>query len=69
MSFKALDLVLGLVGIYVFLSLVCIAAKELIAQYFEKRAYTLLTGLRRLLDDKFEVDYSGIKGTRRWIAE
>lgn len=67
MSFKALDLVLGLVGIYVFLSLVCIA--ELIAQYFEKRAYTLLTGLRRLLDDKFEVDYSGIKGTRRWIAE
>lgn len=63
MSFKILDVILGLVGIYVFLSLICTAAKELIAQYFEKRAYTLLTGLRKLIDGDFDPENS------YWIVE
>ncbi|MFB6230935.1 MAG: hypothetical protein ABEL04_07235 [Salinibacter sp.] len=66
MSFKIFDVVLGLVGIYVFLSLICTAAKELIAQYFEKRAHTLLTGLRKLLDGKFDAENSW--GAVEWVG-
>lgn len=63
MSFETLDIVFALVGIYVFLSLICTTAKELIAQLFEKRAETLLTGLHRLLDGDrgFEPSW------RRWL--
>jgi len=48
-----LDTAIGLVGIYVFLSLICTTVKELIAQFTSQRAETLLTGLRRLLDGEF----------------
>lgn len=58
MSFETLDVVFGLIGVYVFLSLICTTIKELIAQFFEKRATTLLTGLRRLLDGEFDPERS-----------
>lgn len=58
MSFETLDVVLGLIAVYVFLSLICTTVKELIAQFFGTRAETLLAGLRNLLDDAYNVDWS-----------
>ena len=66
MPLQTLDLVLGLVGIYVFLSLICTAARELLAQFFETRANTLLTGLRKLLDG--DLDQENTWGLVEWMG-
>lgn len=54
MGSETIDIVVGLVGVYVFLSLICTTVKELISQLSSQRAETLLTGLRRLLDGEFD---------------
>jgi len=59
-----LDIVVGLVGVYVFLSLICTTVKELIAQFTRQRAETLLTGLRRLLDGEFDAENTPL----RWLG-
>jgi len=64
MSSEALDIVIGLVGVYVFLSLICTTVKELIAQFTNQRAETLLTGLRRLLDGEFDAKNTPL----RWLG-
>lgn len=64
MSSEALDIVVGLVGVYVFLSLICTTVKELIAQFTNQRAETLLAGLRRLLDGEFDAENTPL----RWVG-
>lgn len=59
-----LDIAVGLVGVYVFLSLICTTVKELIAQLSRQRAETLLTGLRRLLDGEFDAQNTPL----RWLG-
>jgi hypothetical protein len=61
---EVLDIVIGLVGVYVFLSLICTTVKELIAQFTRQRAETLLTGLRRLLDGEFDAKNTPL----RWLG-
>lgn len=63
-----LDTAIGLIGVYVFLSLICTTVKELIAQLTSQRAETLLIGLRRLLEGEFAAKntvlrwFGGIEG-------
>lgn len=47
-----------------FLSLICTTVKELIAQFSNQRAETLLTGLRRLLDGEFDAKNTPL----RWFG-
>jgi hypothetical protein len=63
MSFETLDVIIGLIGVYVFLSLICTTANELISQWLNTRAETLLAGLRKMLDGKQEstVDLDAVK--------
>ena len=46
---KTLDVALGLVFVYLMLSLVCTAANELLSQWFNSRATTLKQGIDALL--------------------
>lgn len=47
---EVLDIALGLILIYLILSLICTSANELIAQMLQKRARTLLVGIYNLLE-------------------
>src|SRR5262245_61554631 len=51
-----LDVVLGLIFIYLLLSLVCTAVNEWIESFLKKRSATLEQGIRELLDDQKNED-------------
>ena len=63
MALKYLDILIGLAGVYVFLSIVCTAVKEMIAQAVEKRGVSLLVGIRQMLDGEFESSRKGLVRT------
>jgi hypothetical protein len=60
---QMIDVVLGLVFVYLLLSIVCTAANELLASLFKLRAKTLATGITNLLKD------GGITGLERDFYE
>lgn len=49
---QVIDVSLGLIFVYLLLSIICTAANELIASLFKLRAKTLATGINNLLKDK-----------------
>lgn len=51
---QALDMAIGIIFIYLILSLACTAANEIIAGLFDLRAENLKTGIRNLLTDSFK---------------
>ena len=52
MQFEFLDVAIGLVFVYLVLSLAVTAANELFAAAFRRRALTLRAGINHLLDDE-----------------
>lgn len=60
---QMIDVVLGLLFVYLLLSIVCTAANELLASLFKLRAKTLATGITNLLKD------GGITGLERDFYE
>jgi hypothetical protein len=51
LSLEMLDVAIGMIFIFLFLSLICTAAKELLESALKVRAKTLETGIRELLND------------------
>jgi hypothetical protein len=49
---EMLDVVIGMIFVYLLVSLICSAANELIERQLKNRATDLERGIRELLDDK-----------------
>jgi hypothetical protein len=60
---QVLEVIIGLVFVYLLLSLVCTAINELIAQWLSSRAVTLLDGIRTLLGGDSKPDVKKAKAT------
>ena len=61
-AFVALDVAIGLVFVYLLLSIVCTAINEWIAGVFRLRAKNLKTAISRLVDDPAAKSASDVTG-------